>query len=171
MKGCSRKSSDRVNKDGVADLLTALNERLLPKEQRRYRALPDDGGGGWPSMKGCSRKSSDTTNHDGGAPATSTLNERLLPKEQRRGFSVDEAMSAAKALNERLLPKEQRRAFDAFAQAERTALNERLLPKEQRHRGAHVGWWLQDPPSMKGCSRKSSDGKAEYIMASVKNPQ
>ena len=82
-------------------------------------------------MKGCSRKSSDFVASAASRSTSCTLNERLLPKEQRRA-SLTGAWLGGQPLNERLLPKEQRpSAIDAYIKGDR--------------------------PSMKGCSRKSSD--------------
>ena len=84
MKGCSRKSSDLGGKKGYGVVvLDALNERLLPKEQRHRE---------WEAL----------------VFKIFTLNERLLPKEQRRP-SRNTLSPTLQTLNERLLPKEQRR--------------------------------------------------------------
>jgi len=89
-----------------------------------------------------------------------TLNERLLPKEQRRERNVT-LERFTHTLNERLLPKEQRldKAQDTAIGA--LALNERLLPKEQRLARPVLHIPCSTSPSMKGCSRKSSDPVAD----------
>ena len=109
-----------------------------------------------PSMKGCSRKSSDPTINGLAINSSTTLNERLLPKEQRHWF-YRLSRQVYHPLNERLLPKEQRRcAIPRACPRPLRPLNERLPPKEQRHRRT-LRRGTQVPPSMKGCSQKSSD--------------
>ena len=115
-------------------------------------------------MKGCSRKSSDWTFNNPGADG-STLNERLLPKEQRRppvGADKLEVNPSMKGCS--------RKSSDAVTfhvqGASNPALNERLLPKEQRLADGLYPVAYQVLPSMKGCSRKSSD--REVILPSVR---
>ena len=156
MKGCSRKSSD-------ATVATAKAPFIAPSMKGCSRKSSDLVGCGkveifcyFPSMKGCSRKSSDLTLSQQTIRESSlTLNERLLPKEQRRpGFPLAALYDAP--LNERLLPKEQRPPPCIHSTGLCIPLNERLLPKEQRL-PASLNPRRRFFPSMKGCSRKSSD--------------
>jgi len=96
------------------------------------------------------------------------LNERLLTKEQRP-WMPPVTISLRLALNERLLPKEQRHLGGLTLVPRKIPLNERLLPKEQRR--ARIRENKSRPgPSMKGCSRKSSDTNPTWLLRSIKPP-
>ena len=180
MKGCSRKSSDRCATGRTRPPSQTLNERLLPKEQRRWRIeavnvlarSPSMKGYSRkssdrilstvstaamiPSMKGCSRKSSDEQQSGALCSYAPSLNERLLPKEQRRS----DQHASKRLIHVPSMKGCSRKSSDfvpsLFARPLSRPLNERLLPKEQRLAlQIHIGGIR--PPSMKGCSRKSSD--------------
>ena len=84
----------------------------------------------------------------------------------------NQGLACYRTLNERLLPKEQRPETRPNSPAILSPLNERLLPKEQRPHNGHKVKVTFDWPSMKGCSRKSSDvGEISMTKSSLIHPQ
>ena len=146
MKGCSRKSSDRCATGRTRPPSQTLNERLLPKEQRRWRIEAVNVLARSPSMKGYSRKSSD----------------RILST-----VSTAAMIPSMKGCSRKSSDEQQSGALCSYA----PSLNERLLPKEQRRSDQHASKRLIHVPSMKGCSRKSSDIASKTIRGHGPSPQ